>query len=34
VIADLEDALIGGKEAAKRRLKRTGIAPALYWMLE
>ena len=34
VIADLEDALIGGKEASRRRLKQTGIAPALYWMLE
>jgi esterase/lipase superfamily enzyme len=34
VIADLGDALIGGKEAAKRGLKRTGIAPAMYWMME
>ena len=34
VIADLEDSLIGGKEAARRRLKRAGIAPALYWTME
>jgi esterase/lipase superfamily enzyme len=34
VIADLEDTLIGGKDAAKRRLTRAGVAPALYWMLE
>jgi esterase/lipase superfamily enzyme len=34
VIADLIDALIGKKDIAKRKVKRAGVAPELYWMLD
>jgi esterase/lipase superfamily enzyme len=34
VLADLEDLLVGRKDAVRRQLKRTGSSPNQYWVLE